>query len=432
MNQKIAEEFSIEEKYFDRLSSVVSTIGDFKKFFESEKGEDITKLISSLLSAAISMRASDIHIEPEEKITKIRFRIDGLLEDASNIDQAISKIIFSRIKLLSGIKLNVFNKPQDGRFAIILGKKHIEARVSLIPSNYGDSIVIRILNPENILSLDDLGIRQDILKNFEKAIEQPNGMILVTGPTGSGKTTTLYAILKKIQSPSVKIITIEDPIEYRLDNITQTQIDQEKGYTFGQGLKAIVRQDPDVILVGEIRDNETSETAIQAALTGHLVLATLHTNDSIGAINRLMALGALPHNIAPALNLVVAQRLARKLCPLCAKKKKISEEQVVILKEVVKSLSKNIKLPKINDDFKLLYPVGCDKCNNTGYLGRVGLYEMFFLDDEMKDYIVKENSTIQIKKMAQDKGLITMRQDGIIKVIEGVTTLEEIQRVVGQ
>lgn len=432
MNQKIAEEFSIEEKYFERLSSVVGTIGDFKNFFESEKDTDITHLISSLLSAAIAMQASDIHIEPEENITKIRFRVDGLLEDAADIDLEVSKVIFSRIKLLSGIKLNVFNKPQDGRFAIILGKKHIEARVSLIPSNYGDSIVIRVLNPENILSLDDLGIREDILKNFEKAIVQPNGMILVTGPTGSGKTTTLYAILKKIQNPSVKVITIEDPIEYRLDNITQTQIDLEKGYTFGQGLKAIVRQDPDVILVGEIRDTETSETAIQAALTGHLVLATLHTNDSVGAINRLIALGALPQNIAPALNLVVAQRLARKVCHYCAKKEKISEEQLDILKEAIKDLPKNIKLPKIDSNLKLPHPAGCEKCNNTGYLGRVGLYEMFFLDDEMKDYIVKENSTIQIKKMAQDKGLITMRQDGIIKVIEGITTLEEVQRVVGQ
>lgn len=432
MNSKITEEFIIEENYFNRLSSVISSIGDFKNFFEAEKGHDITLLLASLLATAIALRASDIHIEPEESDSKIRFRVDGLLQDAAQINPEVAKTIYSRIKLLSGIKFNVINKPQDGRFAISIGKKQIEARVSLIPSNYGDSIVIRILNSENILDLADLGIRPDILKNFEKAIAQPNGLILVTGPTGSGKTTTLYAILKRLQDPTVKIITIEDPIEYRLEDITQTQIDLEKGYSFAEGLKAIVRQDPDVILVGEIRDNETCQTAIQAALTGHLVLATLHTNDSVGAINRLMALGALPQNIAPALNLVVAQRLARKICPACAKKQKISAQEYDALKEEIKGLPHNIEPKNFSKELKLPHPVGCPKCNNTGYIGRIGLYEMFFLDNEMKDYIVKENSTIKIKKMAQDKGLVTMRQDGILKVIEGITSLEEVQRVVGQ
>ena len=265
-----------------------------------------------ILAGAVKLKASDIHIEPEEEQAKLRVRIDGMLQDALSLDNKIYKSIVSRIKLLAKLKLNVSDRPQDGRFSILFKETEIEIRASSLPSEYGESIVMRILDPNSLVNIESLGLRKDLVKIFNKEIKQPNGMIIVTGPTGSGKTTTLYAILKKLNNPKIKIITIEDPIEYHLKGISQTQVDPKKGYSFASGLRSIMRQDPDVILVGEIRDLETAKIALQAALTGHLVLTTLHTNNAAGTIARLQALGEKPVNIAPAINMAIAQRLVRK------------------------------------------------------------------------------------------------------------------------
>ncbi len=377
------------------------------------------------------MEASDIHIEPKENKAKIRTRIDGLLQDAAEIDIAKFNALLSRIKLLSGIKLNISGRPQDGRFSIVFGKEeNIEIRTSSLPTEYGESLVLRILNPKSLIEIEQLGLRKDLLEILQQEIQKPNGMIIMTGPTGSGKTTTLYAILKKIYNPKIKIITIEDPIEYHIKDISQTQIDEKKGYDFANGLKAIVRQDPDVILVGEIRDRETVKIAIQAALTGHLVLSTVHTNDAVGTIARLIALGAHLPNIGPALNIAAAQRLVRKVCKKCSKKESPSAEELKKIKAGLKGLPKSIKpAQKIDKNLKIARAKGCKHCNNTGYKGRVGIFEIILIDDEMEKFIAKNPSTAEIKEKALSKGMVTMEQDGLLKVLEGITTVEELERV---
>jgi len=290
---------------------------------------------------------------------------------------------------------------------------------------------MRVLNPKNLINLEDLGLRKDLYNTFVQQTEKPNGMIVVTGPTGSGKTTTLYAFLKKMQNPEIKIITIEDPIEYHLKGISQTQVDPKKGYDFASGLRSIVRQDPDVILVGEIRDLETASIALQAALTGHLVLSTLHTNDAAGTVARFIALGENPVNIAPAINMVVAQRLIRKICPKCAEAKIISKEILEEMKEVFKNMPSQVEIPELNENTKIFYPKGCAHCNNTGYKGRVGLFETLVIDPETEDYILTSPSSSALEKFAKEKGMTTMKQDGFIKILNGVTSFDEVKKVTG-
>jgi type II secretory ATPase GspE/PulE/Tfp pilus assembly ATPase PilB-like protein len=287
---------------------------------------------------------------------------------------------------------------------------------------------MRILNPQSLISLDELGLRKDLEQIFKHEISKPNGMIIVTGPTGSGKTTTLYAFLKQLRDPSIKIVTIEDPIEYHLEGITQTQVAVKKGYTFASGLKSIVRQDPDVILVGEIRDLETTNIGIQAALTGHLVLSTLHTNDAAGAIPRMEALGEQAFNIAPALNIIIAQRLIRKACPKCSQARKITEEELNIFKQELTNLE-GVEVPEFNENTEIVETVGCPHCNNTGYKGRVGIFEALVVDDEMEDFILTNPSSVQLEKKAIEKGMTTMKQDGLIKILEKKTTFKEVNRV---
>jgi type II secretory ATPase GspE/PulE/Tfp pilus assembly ATPase PilB-like protein len=376
------------------------------------------------LGGAIKLEASDIHIEPKENEARLRVRLDGILQDVLIFERKIYEALLSRIKLLSGMKLNIFDRPQDGRFTVLFEKLPIEIRSSTLPAEWGESVVMRILNPKSLISLEELGLREDLLKIFKEEIKKPNGMIIVTGPTGSGKTTTLYAMLKKIQKPEIKIITIEDPIEYHLEGITQTQVDPKAGYDFANGLRAIVRQDPDVILVGEIRDFETAKIALQAALTGHLVLTTLHTNDAAGTVARLIALGEKPVNIAPAINMAVAQRLVRKVCKNCSALVKPNEEELEKIMKGLKDL--NIKIPK---DLKIKKPKGCEDCNFTGYRGRTGIFEAFLVDDEMERFILTSPSISALKEMAKKKGMITMYQDGLLKVINGITTIEEVERV---
>lgn len=430
--EKITSQVKIEKTVFSKIQNKVNNILDLKRQIEKVLGKEISKILEVILSGAISLNASDIHIEPEEEKVKTRIRIDGILHNVIFIEFKIYQALLSRIKLLSGIKLNITKKAQDGRFTILIGEEKTEVRVSVLPSEYGESIVMRILNPKRLIKIEGLGIREEIIGQFKKEIKKPNGMIITTGPTGSGKTTTLYAILKRIQKPEIKIITIEDPIEYHLEGISQTQVAPERGYNFSNGLKAIVRQDPDVILVGEIRDYETAKIALQAALTGHLVLTTLHTNDASGTIARLQSLGEKAANIAPAINIAIAQRLVRMVCKKCVNFFPPTKEEIQIFKKELKSLDKKVKIPKLTKNLKIPRAQGCKFCNFTGYKGRTGIFEFFLVDDEMENFILKSPSIAGLRKTARKKGMLLMRQDGLIKVLQGITTLEEIKRITGK
>lgn len=404
----------------------INHLPNLKELIKQNLNKPITKILDIIFSGALSLSASDIHFEPRENDLRLRIRIDGILQDLIILPKTLQERLTSRIKLISGIKLNITQKPQDGRFSILWQNKEIEVRVSSLPSPYGESIVMRILNPQEILAIENLGIRKEDLPIINKEIKKPNGMIIATGPTGCGKTTTLYAFLKRINRPEIKIITIEDPIEYKIKGISQTQVDEEKGYDFASGLKSIMRQDPDVILVGEIRDTETAKIAIQASLTGHLVLTTLHTSDSAGVVSRLLALGEKASNIAPALNFVIGQRLVRRVCPKCKKERKISSEEFKLFKKEVG------KIKKISPSLKIFEAKGCEYCNFTGYRGRTGIFELFVVDEEMKEFILKSPSIISLRKKLKEKGMVTMYQHGLLKVLDGITTLKEVKRVMGE
>ena len=428
VSKKIVGEVKILPETLFKIQKKIKNISDFKEVIKASLEKEVTEVLEILLGGAINLDASDIHIEPREEESKIRVRIDGILQDVLVFNREIYERILSRIKLLSGMKLNITDRPQDGRFSILAEKTAIEIRASSLPAEYGESIVLRILNPKSLIEIEALGLRKDLLEIFKTEIKRPNGMIIVTGPTGCGKTTTLYALLKKIQKPEIKIITIEDPIEYHLKGISQTQVDPKAGYDFANGLKSIMRQDPDVVLVGEVRDLETVETALQAALTGHLVLTTLHTNDAAGTVARLTSLGAKSSNIGPAINIAIAQRLVRKICKKCSKLEKASSE---ILRKLKKEL-KGIKIPKLTKSLKIPEAKGCKDCNFIGYRGRIGIFEAFLVDDEMEKFILTNPSIAALREKAIKKGMVTMKQDGLIKVLEGVTTIEEVERVVGE
>jgi len=431
-SQTIVEGIKISPKIGDEINQKIKSVLDFKEEVDKFSAESVSDLSEIIMGGGINLNASDIHAETEKKQIRIRARYDGILQDITTLDQKIYRGLLSRIKLLSGLKLNITNRPQDGRFSVFYGDQTVEIRVSTLPSEYGESMVLRLLNPKSLIDLDGLGLRKDLLDLLKKEIKKPNGMIIVTGPTGSGKTTTLYAFLKQLHGPGIKIITIEDPIEYHLDGISQTQVSPSKGYTFASGLKSIVRQDPDVILVGEIRDLETAEIALQSALTGHLVFSTLHTNDAAGTVARLVSLGANPANIGPAINLAVAQRLVRKVCSECKELKKISPEDLKKLKDGLRNVPKNIEIPKLDENLKIPAARGCKYCNNTGFRGRVGIFEALLIDDEMENFIVKNPSIADFREKAVKKGFVTMYQDGLIKVLEGITTIEELERIAGE
>ena len=430
MPEKIVGEVKISPATLT-ITQKIKNVSDFKEKIEASLEKRVTEILEIILGGALSLDASDIHIEPLEEKTKIRARIDGVLQDILFLEKPIYENLLSRIKLLSGIKLNISDRPQDGRFSTLIEKTAIEIRTSTLPAEFGESIVLRILNPKSLIDLEALGLKKDLLDIFNEEIKKPNGMIIVTGPTGSGKTTTLYAFLKKIQKPEIKIITIEDPIEYHLEGISQTQVDPVHGYDFANGLKSIMRQDPDVILVGEIRDLETASIALQAALTGHLVFTTLHTNDAAGTIARLQALGEKAVNIAPAINTTVAQRLVRKVCKKCSKLKKVSPEELKKLKKELSSLNK-VQIKKLTPESKIPEAIGCRDCNFTGYHGRIGIFEAFLVDDEMEKFILTSPSIAALREKAIKKGMITMYQDGLMKVLEGITTIEEVERVTGE
>ena len=436
---------TISPKIIEEVEAQVKDIEKFKKKIEEYLVKNVTELLDVILYGAINLNASDVHIEPQEEEARLRIRLDGILQDVVFFDHTSYHHLISRLKLLSKLKLNITDKPQDGRFTIeveelslsqgdkgsSVSSELIEVRTSSLPAEYGESIVMRILNPKSLISLDELGLRNDLYKIFKEEIEKPNGMIIVTGPTGSGKTTTLYAFLKKIQNPEIKIITIEDPIEYHLKGISQTQVAPEKGYDFSDGLRSIVRQDPDVILVGEIRDLETAKIALQASLTGHLVLSTLHTNDAAGTIPRLIDLGADSSSIASGLKMAVAQRLVRKVCKKCSTFIKPTANQLSEIKGGLNNLPPSMELPDLNKiKIAKVKEGGCEACNFTGYKGRQGLFEVFLVSSEIERFILTNPPVSSIKDLAIKKGMITMYQSGLIDVVLGKTTMEEIMRVV--
>ena len=434
--KKITGEVKISSQVIDLIQNKADNISELKGIIKENIQNPITKLIEIIFSGSINIGSSDIHFEPEEDQCRIRVRIDGILQELIFIPQNIYRNILSRIKLLSGIKLNINDKPQDGRFSIIISTQDIEIRTSTLPTEYGESVVLRILNPKSLINMEALGLRNDLFVLFENEIKKPNGMIIVTGPTGSGKTTTLYSFLKKIQRPEIKIITIEDPVEYRLKGISQTQTNPSKGYDFANGLRSIMRQDPDVILVGEIRDAETAKIAIQAALTGHLVLTTLHTNDAAGTISRLISLGADPSNIGPAINIIIAQRLVRKVCKKCVKTRDASPKEIMEIKNELETAAisfkkQKIEIPKIISPLKIPKAIGCKDCNFTGFKGRVGIFETIVIDEEIENLILSKSSISSLRKLAIRKGMISMKQDGILKILKGDTTIEEVKRVTG-
>ncbi len=404
------------------LESKIRTLSQLKEAMEKAS---TTELVDLILSGAIASQASDIHLEPSEKKLRVRYRIDGVLHDVVFLPKETIKPISSRLKFLAKLKLDVTRQPQDGKFFIRLDERRIDVRLSSLPSSGGESLTLRIFDKEaESLVLEELGLGSEDYKKVEEVLAKSSGMILSCGPTGSGKTTTLYAILDKLNKPGINIITLEDPIEYSLPGIVQSQVDEEVGYNFKTGLRSILRQDPDVIMVGEIRDLETAEMAVQAALTGHIMLSTLHTNDASGAIPRLIDLGVKPFLIVNALNLVIAQRLVRRICQEC-------KESYFPPQEIEKAiLSQLSKIKKSLSGFQLYRGRGCDGCNQTGYKGRIGIFEVLIITGEIQDLILKQASSLDIKKAALEAGLRTMEQDGLLKAIEGVTTPEEIWRVI--
>jgi type IV pilus assembly protein PilB len=392
-----------------------------------------TEVFNIVVAGAIKTRASDIHVEPGYESIRLRYRIDGVLQDIINLPKQVQKTMVSRVKMLSKMKLNVSDVPQDGHFSINLENTTVNVRSSILPTSFGESIVMRLLSENSIgLKLDELGFNQFYLERIEEQIIKPTGMILTTGPTGSGKTTTLYAIVHRINEPSVKIITLENPVEYRVEGITQTEVGEGQQITFAEGLRSVVRQDPDMIMVGEIRDAETAETAIQAALTGHMVISTLHTNNAAGAIPRLLHLKVNPALIAPALNAVIGQRLVRKLCEHCKEEYAPAQETIDKIKELLSQIPKADAL-EIPTDVKALYRSrGCAKCNFIGYNGRIGIYEIFTMTPDIEKIILGDTSASQMMEAARKDGMITMREDGILKALNGVTSLEEVRRVTGE
>jgi type IV pilus assembly protein PilB len=403
-----------------------------KEALEMKKTHRVSKMLSIVMAGALSTKSSDVHIEVGELKARLRYRIDGVLTTVSEFDKETYELTLSRIKLLSGLKLNIKSNAQDGRFTVKVKNTDIEIRTSTIPGSYGESVVMRILNPESIMvTMDKLGMSKRFLEAIRKEIARPNGLILTTGPTGSGKTTTLYAFLREVSSPEYKIITIEDPVEYHLPGIVQTQVEESKGYTFEAGLKSAMRQDPDIIMVGEIRDAETAITAINAALTGHLVFSTLHTNNAAGTFTRLIDLGADPKTLTSAIHAAIAQRLVRVLCEKCKKRIPIPTERIDLVNDVLDSI-KDMEEGKefIQKPTEICMPVGCESCNNTGYFDRIGIHELILTDASIEKIVRENPSEREIKSVAKKQGFLDMRQDGVVKVLQGITSFDELERVI--
>ncbi len=401
----------------------VKTI-DIRKVGEYIKEAPIAKIVTTILEFAIKSRSSDVHIEPLEERVRVRYRIDGVLHEKLVLPKKIHDSLVSRIKILSDLKIDEKRVPQDGRFNFRTDSEEVDLRVSTLPTVHGEKVVMRLLKKSGgVPTLADLGLRGRALKNLEEAILRPHGIILVTGPTGSGKTTTLYSVLNRISSTRVNIVTIEDPVEYEIAGVNQVQINPQAGLTFASGLRSFLRQDPNIIMVGEVRDQETADLAIQAALTGHLVFSTLHTNNASGALPRLLDMHAEPYLLASTITAIVGQRVARKICPHC---KKAYSPIPTIVDDIKKVLG---KLWSPSTQVQLFKGAGCSECGNTGYLGRVGIFEVLPISEKVGRLVLERAPTSEIEAEAVAEGMITMKQDGYLKVVEGVTTIEEILRV---
>lgn len=419
-----------------KILSEIETVDDVKKIviatMAQKKAFRISRIVEIMIAGAIATRASDIHIEPEDAAVLLRYRLDGVLTDIFLFDKETYFLILSRIKLLAGVKINIKNAAQDGRFSIIIDTKEIEVRVSTLPGAYSESVVMRLLDPSSLsIDLETLGMEKRLLTIMQNEIKKPNGLILNTGPTGSGKTTTLYAFLNRTKSSELKTITIEDPIEYHLDGIVQTQVDPKKGYTFESGLKASLRQDPDIIMVGEIRDKATAETAIQASLTGHLVYSTLHTNNAAGTFPRLIDLGVDPSILNDSINVVMAQRLVRILCPHCRTKVPMDPKYGPHVGKILDEA--RAVIPEIEFTFlpaEMWKANGCPKCHGVGYKGRIAIFEVILKDQKLEEVLRARASSQQIRQATKHQGILTMVQDGVLKALRGTTTFDELERVV--
>jgi len=386
----------------------------------------ISRIVSTLLEYGIKVRASDIHIEPLENETRIRYRIDGILHEKLILPRRIHDAIVSRIKILGNMKIDEKRLPQDARFNFKAGGEDLDLRLSTMPTSYGEKVVMRLLKKTGgVPSLPELGLRGKALHNLDQNILRPHGIILICGPTGSGKTTTLYSILSKLNSTKVNIMTLEDPIEYQIPGVNQVQVNTQAGLTFASGLRSFLRQDPNIIMVGEIRDAETTDLAIQASLTGHLVFSTLHTNDASGALPRLLDMHAEPYLIASTVTCVVGQRVVRRVCPTCKVPKAATAEVIVKLKGILNNFYDFEK----NQKLTLYVGKGCKECNNTGYLGRIGIFEVLIVSEKITRMILIRETSQEIANQSIAEGMITMKQDGFLKVIEGITTIEEVLRV---
>ena len=414
--EEVAEE--LDSQNLDQLVDEVATSDDL---LDVVNRPPVIRLVNDMLFRALQLRASDIHVHPYENKLQIRYRVDGILYDVLSLNRNVLPLIISRIKVMAGMDIAERRLPQDGRCSVRLGQREIDLRISTVPTSYGERSVLRILDKSTgLFALNELGLWEDDLKKFDSLLNRSHGVIFVTGPTGSGKTTTLYACLNRINSSEKNVITIEDPIEYQLEGISQIQVAMKKGMTFATALRHVLRQDPDVIMVGEVRDIETARMAIQSSLTGHLVFSTLHTNDSAGAVSRLLDLGVEPYLASSSLIAIIAQRLVRKVCPDC---RKHSEPTAHELKEL------GLGEIEANNGTKFFVGTGCEKCFQTGYRGRTGIYEMMLVNEEIQDLIYKKKTAGTIKKVALEAGMKTLRMDGARKVLAGITTVSEVLRV---
>lgn len=419
---------SLSQEVTEAVKEVSKESEGVKTFDVSQSGfireEKIAEIVTHILSFAVKSRASDIHIEPQERSTRVRYRIDGILQEKLTIPRELHDSLVSRIKILSSMKIDEKRIPQDGRFNFKTQDEEVDLRVSTLPTAWGEKIVMRLLKKTGgVPELTELGLRGRGLKNLEDSILRPHGIILICGPTGSGKTTTLYSIISKINTQKVNIVTLEDPIEYKMQGVNQVQVNPAAGLTFASGLRSFLRQDPNIILVGEIRDQETADLAIQASLTGHLVFSTLHTNDAAGALPRLLDMGAEPYLLASSITAIAAQRVVRKIHDKCRVAYDPDPKIIESMKMVLGNLMPN------QNQIKLYRGQGCADCNNSGYLGRVGIFEVLPITEKISRLILERGASSDIEKQAREEGMITLKQDGYLKVLEGMTTIEEVLRV---
>lgn len=419
-------ETSLSEEKIKAYEQEIQQLNDLQKRLPTLSSEEAVYLINI---GALKTGASDIHFEPEEKNVRLRFRIDGVLHKIFDLDKTVYANLINQIKYQCKMKLNINSEPQDGRYNFTVNDRKIDVRVSALPTEFGETFVCRLLDSvRHLIDFEELGFWGTNLQKMQHLTKISHGMILITGPTGSGKTTTLYTMLEKFNLPENKIITLEDPIEYHLEGISQSQINEKRGYDFANGLRAVLRQDPNVVMIGEIRDLETAETSAQAALTGHVLLSTLHTNSAIETIPRLVNIGLPPFMIAPSLNTIIAQRLVRRICSNCQRLNSIPAAELEEIQRIVNVIKKIQPSLEIQIPQELPQGTGCDLCSHTGYKGRICIVEILEVDFEMRDLILNKVSSTKMIEAARRKGMLTLREDGILKVLKGYTTLEEVHR----